>query len=368
MEKMNAKNISISIFKLVMPLFVMLFIQASVSIHAYAQARKLQMVYVVPKGQTAKPRAAEALTAIAGILQRHYFEQLGVTFQLESPLVSVVQLDQDATYAVDWNNNVAMVKKQFYNGYVTNENVVFTVIEGAVGDGGGSWNIVKMPGKSFFDAAYNAFINNPKMLPTTLHGFSHELGHAFGLLHTEAQGKPCFQQAGITLDTSKSLIMQKKGDLGEVFNYPFLPEEKRLLLEPNYTPQCRPLLSEPGATARPHASLHLKHKLNVTTGPRAITFRNEAGYVAKMMVQYFELTPQGILIPKILFTDNIPVGQSRTLQIPAVAPNLKIGVSLIGTATTKDNFYSSNLDSTFIGNQCFKAWGTLFSPQGGNCQ
>lgn len=359
MKTIKPKTITIGIFKLALPLFVMLFAQASLEAQTMP-ARKLQAVYVVPKGQTAKPRAAEVITAIVKILQRHYLEQLGATFQLEDPLVTVVQLDQDVNYAVDWNNNVAMVKARFRSGYVTNENVVLTVIEGAVGDGGGSWNIVKMPGKSFFDEAYTTYITDPAKLPTKLHGFSHELGHAFGLLHTE-DAKACFQKRGITLDTSKSLIMQKKGDLGDVYNYPFLPEEKRMLLDPSYAPECRGLLNEPNATARPHGSLHLRYK------PRWVTFRNEAGYVAKMMVQYMEVGAGGVPIPKFLFTDAIPVGQNRTLEIPTSAPNMPVTVNIIGTATVKDNFFSTNLDAAFTGNQCFKAWGTLFSPQGGKC-
>jgi hypothetical protein len=361
MNTIAPRNISIGIFKLVLSLFVIFLVQANLSAQV-TPGRKLQVVYVVPKGQTAKPRATEALTAIAVILQKHYFQQLGVTFQLENPLVSVVNLDQDATYAVDWNNNVAMVKSRFSNGYVTNQNVVLTVIEGAVGDGGGSWNIVKIPGKSFFDDAYNTFVTNPDKLATKLHGFSHELGHAFGLFHTE-DAKVCFQKKGLTLDTSKSLIMQKKEDLGEVYNYPFLPEEKRMLLEPNYMPECRSLLNEPNATARPHSSLQLNfNKL------RSVTFRNEAGYVAKMMIQYFELNPQGIVLPKVLFTDNLALGQSKTLDIPATAPNMNITVNILGVGTIKEGVFSATLDGKFSGNKCYKAWATIFDAKGGSCQ
>jgi hypothetical protein len=105
-----------------------------------------------------------------------------------------------------------------------------------------------------------------------------------------------------------------------------------------------------------------------TPTKRTITFRNEGGFVAKMMVQYFETGPGGVSIPKFLFTDNIPVGQSKTLEIPTSVPNTQVKVNLIGTGTVKDNFYSTSLDAAFTGNRCFKAWGTLFSPQGGNCQ
>ncbi|HRH44620.1 MAG TPA: hypothetical protein PKY82_23490, partial [Pyrinomonadaceae bacterium] len=101
---------------------------------------------------------------------------------------------------------------------------------------------------------------------------------------------------------------------------------------------------------------------------RSITFRNEAGFVAKMMIQYFEASPNGVPLPKFLFTDNLPVGQNKTLEIPNSAPNTQIVVSLIGSGTMKDNFSSTSIDGGFTGNRCFKAWGTLFSPQGGACQ
>ncbi len=226
----------------------------------HTPARRLQIVYVVPKGQTAKPFAETVLTAIANNIQRHFFEQLGVTFQLEEPLVSIVKIDEDAATAIQGDNNVKLIKERFRTGYLVNENVVITVFEGADESGIGGWNTVKIPGKSFFDGAVDTFLRDPLMVSTKLHVFSHELGHAFGLRHSE-EAKPCFSSLGFTLDTSKSLIMQKKEDLGEVFNYPFLPEEKRVLLDPDFAPACRPLLSEPGATPRPHPSLHLRLNL-----------------------------------------------------------------------------------------------------------
>ncbi|MEK7802658.1 MAG: PLAT/LH2 domain-containing protein, partial [Pseudomonadota bacterium] len=120
------------------------------------------------------------------------------------------------------------------------------------------------------------------------------------------------------------------------------------------------------------ADTQLQPTSQITNAPptpkRSITFRNEAGFVAKMMVQYFEAGPGCVLLPKFLFSDNIPVGQSKTLEIPNSAPNMQVTVSLIGSGTVKDNFYSTSLDAGFSGNRCFKAWGTLFSPQGGNCQ
>jgi hypothetical protein len=107
---------------------------------------------------------------------------------------------------------------------------------------------------------------------------------------------------------------------------------------------------------------------NSAPAKRSVTFRNEAGFVAKMMVQYFEAGPGGVPLPKFLMTDDIPVGQSRTLEIPNSAPGMQVIVSLIGSGTTKDNFFSTTLEAAFSGSRCYKAWGTLFSPQGGICR
>ncbi len=102
--------------------------------------------------------------------------------------------------------------------------------------------------------------------------------------------------------------------------------------------------------------------------PRTITFRNEGGFNAKLMVIYSEVGPGGFPLTKILTSGELMLGQSKTLEIPESAPNQMITVQLIGTATTNDNFYQTTLDAGFTGDRCFKSWGTLFSPQGGACK
>jgi hypothetical protein len=42
-------------------------------------------------------------------------------------------------------------------------------------------------------------------------------------------------------------------------------------------------------------------------------------------------------------------------------------VTRTGVATTNNNFFQTIVQGTFAGDVCFKAWGTLFSPQGGGC-
>jgi hypothetical protein len=106
----------------------------------------------------------------------------------------------------------------------------------------------------------------------------------------------------------------------------------------------------------------------VAAAPRTITFRNEGGFNARLMVVYSEVGPGGFPLTKILTTEETMLGQSKSLVIPESAPNQMITVQLIGTATTNDNFFSTKLDAGFTGDRCFKSWGTLFSPQGGACK
>ena len=98
--------------------------------------------------------------------------------------------------------------------------------------------------------------------------------------------------------------------------------------------------------------------------PRTITFSEQAGFVADMAVVY---TPAGATTPATVNTGNLSVGQSRSLQIPATQPNTPIIVTMTGVSTMNNNFFQTTVLGTFTGDVCFKAWGTLFSPQGGGC-
>jgi len=108
----------------------------------------------------------------------------------------------------------------------------------------------------------------------------------------------------------------------------------------------------------------LKPGVPYETG-RKITFRNEAGYVARMMVQYVENGPQGFPMPKLVTTPDMPVGQNSVIEIPLPTKDAK--VYLIGVGTVKETFYVSDFVGYLTADPCFKAWGTIFSPQGGTC-
>jgi hypothetical protein len=100
---------------------------------------------------------------------------------------------------------------------------------------------------------------------------------------------------------------------------------------------------------------------------RSITFSNQAGYVASMTVSYTQVNPNGSTSPGSQTTGNLTAGASGSLQIPQTQAGTSISVSITGVATMNNNFFSTTVPGNFTGTTCFKAWGTLFSPQGGGC-
>lgn len=222
---------------------------------------RVQVLYVIPRGQQARPDAEKALEAIMVVVQRHFFQQLGVTFQLKTPLVSVVRIDETIDQLKGGDAQFARANKlaagEFKGDHEYKENLILTVFEGAdTGMGVGGGNVVSIPG-DFWRPAYEMFKQSPADLPKVklLHGWSHELGHAFGLAHTE-DARKCFALFGVDLGPLPSLIMQKKEDRPTLYDYPFIPQEKRLLLDETYYPLCRPTLGN-----RPHGHWHLQHPL-----------------------------------------------------------------------------------------------------------
>ncbi len=108
-------------------------------------------------------------------------------------------------------------------------------------------------------------------------------------------------------------------------------------------------------------------------GERSITFKNEAGYVAKLTVTYFmtETIAGGaqVPMPKSLSTSAISLGFSKSLVIPRnTAKGMPISVVIEGIGTVKGKVLETTVAEGFTGNVCFKSWGTIFDAKGGTCQ
>jgi hypothetical protein len=102
-------------------------------------------------------------------------------------------------------------------------------------------------------------------------------------------------------------------------------------------------------------------------GPRSITFFNQAGYVAKMNVTYFQRNSSGVDKPVTLTTNDISVGRKVHINIPTAISPKQVNVQMIGVGTFKNNFFSTTVPANFLGNKCFKAYGTIFEPVGTFC-
>ncbi len=221
---------------------------------------EVQVVYVIPNGPRAKPGAEAALAAIMAVMQRHYFQQLGVTFKLRSPLVSTVAIKERTDELVGPAMSARtrrLAETELEEGYVGKGNVVVAVFEGLNHLAGqGSSNLVSIP-SWIWNESYEMFKKSPAQLHQSryLHGWSHELGLAFGLMLTE-NARACFVKHNVDIGRLPSLIMQKTDHLASVYEYPFIAQEKQLLLDASYFPDCRPFLH-----GRPHGSQHLRHPL-----------------------------------------------------------------------------------------------------------
>jgi hypothetical protein len=240
---------------------------------------EVEVLYVVPKDKQARPDIEKALAAIMAVTQRHYFEQLGVTFKLKTPLVQIVHIDETSDAfskeGAILNRCTDLGKNRFKADYMYKENALICLFEADTESAGGSFNLVALPiwvwGRGYDAFRKDADSDLSKVL--VLGAVSHEMGYSFGLMHTE-DARSCFKKGGVDLGTLPNLIMQNKDDPRHVsvYDVPFLPQEKRLLLDPNYLPDCRPFIKD-----RPHASWHLRHPLppdNPAAARPAVNGRN----------------------------------------------------------------------------------------------
>jgi hypothetical protein len=199
---------------------------------------KIRGVYIVPSDQQAKPRAKEAIAAGLKIMQDHYLRQLGVTFEYE-PEVAVIYSNHNTNTSASLDMAVELCKKTMRAEYENNKNIMFTIVEGAPGASAFGTPGATRIQKGFWDNVYNAFVNNPQTVASTLPAWSHELGHAFGLNHTGELTKECMlRECKIDMGTLPSLLMQQSKAFSTVYEYPFHREERKMLLDSTYCQKC----------------------------------------------------------------------------------------------------------------------------------
>ncbi|MBF2097289.1 MAG: hypothetical protein IGQ88_02790 [Gloeomargaritaceae cyanobacterium C42_A2020_066] len=112
-------------------------------------------------------------------------------------------------------------------------------------------------------------------------------------------------------------------------------------------------------------------------GPKSISFSNQAGYVAEMTVIYSQKMPlpgfpPGPSVPIVDFpifksSGKISVGRTVHIDVPLAINNQPITVIIEGVATVKSRVFQTTVPANFSGNRCYKAYGTIFDPQGSTC-
>jgi len=226
------------------------------SIYKTEPTYQLEVVYVIPKGEKPRPRANEVIKEIFSIMQKHYFKQLGVTFELKKPLITTIfsELENEKYWTMEIPRE--LIKGQLRRNYSDKKNIIFFVVEGNNGAGLGGHNMAQS-GFLWRDS-YTTYLKDPDQLVNAIVGWSHETGHALGLGHTKAWTVPCLAKHGVKVGEYPSLVMQvvDGGKSGSVYNYPFINEEKSMLLESDYFPQC----SINNGDGRPHSSKFLRVK------------------------------------------------------------------------------------------------------------
>ena len=218
----------------------------------------VQVIYVLPEGASARPEYLKIIKIIFTHIQKHYHQQLGVTFELKEPLVRTIRSPLNAKEIVhSLFFDKGIIKTILYRDYYHDNNLIFSIIEGDNTAGKGGINIAK-PG-FLWNWSYEIYKKDPEELVNTLVGWSHEMGHSLGLGHTAEYTVPCLARYGINIGKLPRAIMRSGGTnkvYGLAYNYTFIDEEKKLLLDQNYDPNCRLFGKQ-----RPHSVNFLRIKL-----------------------------------------------------------------------------------------------------------
>lgn len=105
-------------------------------------------------------------------------------------------------------------------------------------------------------------------------------------------------------------------------------------------------------------------------GPRSISFKNQAGYVAEMSIIYLQKKDFGGVAvdwPVGQSSGNISVGRTVHINVPLAISNQPIRVYIRGVGTLKSDVYFTTVPANFSGNRCYKAFGTIFDAKGSGC-
>lgn len=105
-------------------------------------------------------------------------------------------------------------------------------------------------------------------------------------------------------------------------------------------------------------------------GAKSITFNNQAGYVAEMVLIYHtekDFDGVKVPIPVVKSSGDLTAGFSRHIDIPTNIMDMPITIAIKGVGTFENEVYSTTVPAGFEGNKCFKSWGTIFDTEGGAC-
>ena len=190
-------------------------------------------VYVVPAGATQRANYAEALEEVMSQVREYFLWALGSTFEYDP--AEIMFSDRPAGDFTDWQaGGVAdALNDRFADGYYLEKNTYVFVIEGAVGGAWGGYRNAMMGG--FWREVADTY---PGDISGMLAAWPHELGHAFGLHHT-LDTKACLLDQGVDMGELPNLIMQQLVASPTLYGFAIADEEKDLLLDPGYHPDCR---------------------------------------------------------------------------------------------------------------------------------
>jgi hypothetical protein len=102
-------------------------------------------------------------------------------------------------------------------------------------------------------------------------------------------------------------------------------------------------------------------------GAKSITFNNQSGYVAEMVVIYFQKQKIGgqiVVMPVSKSSGKVSLGFSRHIDIPVEIEQNPIQVFITGVGTTKKQIFGATIPGSFSGNKCYKSYGTIFNAKG----